>query len=234
VCRLLLLSRYLRSVVLRHAYRGVYTVGAYNSFGDWQGTDPDGLGLRPQTEGRAPRLSYAYDLGSVALQESFFPLIGVDLTWLNGLGLSTQWRRSRGLVLGLSAQSIVETFSDELALDLGYKVADLSELLRPGRSRRRSPRGAVGRGLILKSYYSYQRSLSLIRRIEELYTQSLAATDEHRLRFSAEYELSSLVSLRAYYEWTRSRSQVSSYAFPITLRSYGLSLRLSLPSSLGR
>jgi len=47
-------------------------------------------------------------------------------------------------------------------------------------------------------------------------------------------ELSSLVSLRAYYEWTRSRSQVSSYAFPITLRSYGLSLRLSLPSSLGR
>ncbi|WP_249107443.1 cell surface protein SprA [Porphyromonas sp. oral taxon 275] len=232
--RLPLLSRYLRSVVLRHAYRGVYTVGAYNSFGDWQGTDPDGLGLRPQTEGRAPRLSYAYDLGSVALQESFFPLIGLDLTWLNGLGLSTQWRRSRGLVLGLSAQSIVETFSDELALDLGYKVADLTELLRPGRSRRRSPRGAVGRGLILKSYYSYQRSLSLIRRIEELYTQSLAATDEHRLRFSAEYELSSLVSLRAYYEWTRSRSQVSSYAFPITLRSYGLSLRLSLPSSLGR
>ena len=54
------------------------------------------------------RLSYAYDIPSVALQENFFPLIGLDLTWLNGLGTSAQWRQSRGAVLHLGARSLIE------------------------------------------------------------------------------------------------------------------------------
>lgn len=55
-----------------------------------EGSDPDAIGLLSETtagrrrsnEQRTPYFT-AYDIPSVALQENFFPLIGLDLTWLN-------------------------------------------------------------------------------------------------------------------------------------------------------
>ena len=48
------------------------------------------------------------------------------------------------------------------------------------------------------------------------------------LRLSAEYELSRLLALKAYYEWSRNVPLVSTYSFPISTTAYGLSLRFTL------
>jgi|GEM_PF-1774879 len=48
------------------------------------------------------------------------------------------------------------------------------------------------------------------------------------LRLSAEYELSRLIALKAYYEWSRNVPLVSTYSFPISTTAYGLSLRFTL------
>ena len=86
------------------------------------------------------RISYAYDIPSVALQESFFPLIGLEMTWLNGVGMSTQWRQSRGAVLHLGSRSLIEALSRELSLYLTYKIDDFSSLISPTTARRRKRR----------------------------------------------------------------------------------------------
>lgn len=221
---------YFRSITLRHSYRGIYSLGSYTSFADWTGIDASTIGTRPIQElGRTTqRLSYAYDFSSVSIQESFFPLLGLDLNWVSGLDLSTQWRRNRAFTLGLSSYRLIESFSDEVALELGYKLRDIEALLLP--SRRRKRRGQLqSQGLQLRGSYSYRNSLSLIRSIDQDYSQATLGTEEHTLRISAEYELSRYISLKGYYEWIRSRSLSTSYAFPISTRSYGIALRLSLP-----
>ena len=236
--RLPALKKYFRSVTLRHIYRATYTVGDFSSFTGWQGSDPEGLGLveTPASDGSSPassRLSYAYDIPSVALQESFFPLAGLDLIWHNGLGMSAQWRRSRGLVLNLPASSLIESSSNEFTLGLNYKIADLAQLLRPQpRRRRRSTKPSEAttsaRGLTLRGEYSYRRTLTLIRRIQEDYAQATAGLVDQRLRLSAEYDLSRLLGLSAYYEYSRNVPLVSTYSFPIATTSFGVSLRISL------
>ena len=236
--RIPLLREHFRSISLRHTYRATYTVGGFSSLAGWQGEDTDQLGLRhlPASDGSgggATQLSYAFDIGSVAIQESFFPLIGLEMTWINGLGMSAQWRRSRGVVLNLSAFSIIETSSNELSLGLGYKIADLRQLLHPTptkgrRARRAKAEPSSPKGLTLRGEYSYRRSQSLIRRIQEVVTQATSGLADTRLRLSAEYELSRLLALKAYYEWSRNVPLVSTYSFPISTTAYGLSLRFTL------
>lgn len=233
--RLSLFKRYFRSVGLRHSYRGTYSLGGFSSFARWQGADPDGIGLRSVGDGAEAesRLSYAYDFNAVSLQESFFPLLGLDLTWKSGLTLTSEWRRSRGLVLNLASFSLLESRSNELNVGLNYKVADIRQLFRPrprprrGRGRQ-TPQQTSAKGLTLHSDYSYRQTASLLRRLEEGTAQATSGLSDHRIRLSAEYELSRMVALRAFYEWTRSNPLVSTYSFPMTTTNFGLSLRLSL------
>ena len=180
------------------------------------------------------RISYAYDIPSVALQESFFPLIGLEMTWLNGVGMSTQWRQSRGAVLHLGSRSLIEALSRELSLYLTYKIDDFSSLISPTTARRRkrrttlSPSTSPTHALTLKGEYAHRRTLTLLRQIEEGYTQATSGIVDQRLRLSAAYELSRQLSLEGYYEYSRNVPLVSSYSFPISTSSYGLSLRVTL------
>ena len=234
------LKRHFRSVTLRHTYRATYTVGGFSSLAGWQGSDPDAIGLLSETTAggggamSGTRLSYAYDIPSVALQENFFPLIGLDLTWLNGLGTSAQWRQSRGAVLHLGARSLIEALSRELSLGLTYKIDDLTSLISPTTARRKKrrtskePATTSAHGLTLRGEYAHRRTLTLLRRLEEGYTQATAGIIDRRLRLSAEYELSRQLGLEAYYEYSRNVPLVSAYSFPISTSSYGLSLRITL------
>nr|WP_315124025.1 hypothetical protein [uncultured Porphyromonas sp.] len=58
--------------------------------------------------------------------------------------------------------------------------------------------------------------------------RALCVHSSTRSEPSAEYELSRLIALKAYYEWTRNVPLVSTYSFPISTTAYGLSLRLTL------
>ena len=234
------LKRHFRNVTLRHTYRATYTVGGFSSLAGWQGANPDAVGVLSESGASnsgtpsSQRISYAYDIPSVALQESFFPLIGLEMTWLNGVGMSTQWRQSRGAVLHLGSRSLIEALSRELSLYLTYKIDDFSSLISPTTARRRkrrttlSPSTSPTHALTLKGEYAHRRTLTLLRQIEEGYTQATSGIVDQRLRLSAAYELSRQLSLEGYYEYSRNVPLVSSYSFPISTSSYGLSLRVTL------
>lgn len=234
------IKKYFRSVNLRHAYRGVYTVGSFNSFAGWQGKDPDGLGFLTPSQAGTPMgasssPSYAYDLTSVAFQESFYPLLGIDMTWLSGIGMTAQWRESRGLVLNFPSRSLIESRSREANVGLSYKVADLAQLFRPkprrrGRSTslRTVSKGSSTKGLTIRADYSLSSTATLIRSITTGVTEATAGQLEHRLRLTLDYDLSRLLGLKVYYDYSRQRPLVSTYAYPMASTSYGVSLRISL------
>lgn len=231
------LSDLFRSVALRHAYRGTYRIDSYSALPGWVSLEGETtLGFVPDetTTGAAPRLSLPFDIATVTVQENFFPLVGVDITLRNGLTLTTQWRRSRSVSLGLSAFRIIETASNEVNFGASYKIADLRTLFAPARSGRirrgkgKESTSTTSKGLNLRADYSYRRSLSLIRQIQTGYTQATSGNIDSRFSLSAEYDLSRMLSLRAYYELTRNRPLVSTSSFPVVNTAYGLSLRFNL------
>lgn len=232
------LKSFLSNVTLRHAYRATYRVDSYSSFPGWVGDRSTALGYLPDQvdpQGK-PRLSLPYDIASISIQENFFPLIGADITLEGGLTFTTQWRRSRSVSLNLSAFRLIETSANELNLGASYRIADLRSLLAPSKAKskhRRTARGKANtstsaKGLNLRADYSYRHSLSLIRKIQDDYTQANAGNLDSRLSLSAEYDLSRMLALKAYFEWTSNRPLVSASAFPVRNTSFGVSLRFNL------
>ena len=82
--RIPFLNQYLRSIMLNHAYRCTYSVGSFASYLNWV-ENLDGLGflLDPLSGTLVP--SSPFDIGSVNITESFSPLLGVDMTFRNGI-----------------------------------------------------------------------------------------------------------------------------------------------------
>ncbi len=227
------LKRAVSNITLKHAYRGIYRINSYDSFASWQAVEGTALGIVRDDSGNAPRWAYPEDIASVSLSETFFPLIGADVVFLNGLTLTNEWRRSRTLSLSLGSARMIESVSDEWSMGFSYRLGDLSSLWRPrpsGSKQRTSnkDKGKTYGGLILKADYSSRYTHNLIFPLSQGAAQATSAYRYTRLNLSADYELSQAVTLRAYYELNSSIPYVSMGNFPTYERRYGLAIKLNL------
>lgn len=198
-----LLGLRLRSLTLSHSYRGIHRINNY---------------LLQSTTNTSP-----YDISSISLQESFFPLLGIELSLQKGFSLSTQWRKQRGITLYPSALRLIESQSTELSLALSYRLADIRALWRGGGKHRIS-----GKGLVLRGEISHKDNINLIRQLASGNSLATLGSREDKFNFSVEYELSRMLLLKGFYESSHIRPRVSRSTYPTHIKLYGLSLRLTL------
>lgn len=229
---------YLTNLSLSHNYTATYTVGNYGSLLGWtpigDGSLP--LGVVTRTEpgesgmiGNFP--SMPYDIPSVTIQEGFSPLVGMEVTFKSGVTLGSRWNKRRSMTLNVSSFQMIESSSDEITASVSYKVADVSKLL--GIKRKPAKKGkqsffTTGGGLTIRLDYSYNRSSMLIRKIQEHFTQATNGNIAQTLKFSCEYDLSRMLTLRAFYDWNKNFPLVSNASFPTRNSHAGISLRVNL------
>lgn len=238
-----LLKKYFRNVRINHAYRGIYNVDSYSSYLGWVGlTDGSNLGFiqdpsDPST--LTPVASMPFDIPFVRLEDSFAPLLGVEVTFMSGLGINTDYRKTRRLNLNLSAYQLVESNEDQITVGMSYKAENFAKLIGLQRTRpTRKAKGGqknnetmaprTGGALTLRVDYAYSRTLTLIRKIQDAYTQATNGNISHKINVSADYDISRMLTLRAYYDWDMNHPLVSSASFPITNSNFGVSFRFNL------
>ena len=136
--------------------------------------------------------------------------------------VSLRIQKNRNLNLNVPSFQIVETHSSEFTLSLGYKYAEFNKVLKMRK------KGDFSNDLTLRFDYSRRKTQSLIRKIENVYTQMTAGTMTQSLQFSADYAFSRAVTLRAYYDLQLNTPLVSSSSYPTSNADYGISLRFSL------
>lgn len=233
--RIKVLRKLFRSISLKHNYRGIFRINSYSTLASWQplpGT-PWGVIGNDLPSGQA-RLSLAEQISSISLSEHFFPLIGADVSLHNGISISQQWRRSRNISLNFTSGRLIETFSNEWNIGLSYHIADISTLWKPKyhankqKQNSHTNTSSQSRGLNLKLNYALAHSQSLIRQIANGQTQLSSGSKTNRFNISADYELSRLLSLRAYYEVDYYHPLVSTRAYPRVDMRYGISVNINL------
>ena len=69
---------------------------------------------------------------------------------------------------------------------------------------------------------------SLIRKIEDGFTQATSGNVSKMIQFSADYGLSRSLTIRAYYDLQINEPLISSSSFPTSNSNYGVTLRFSL------
>ncbi len=212
-----------KSFTLNHAYQCTYTVGSYSSYLNWISADGQNLGFTLDALTGKPMPSSPYNISSVAINESFAPLIGVSSIMQNNIKFSAEYRDKRTLTLNSSAGQVVEATSRGLTFGAGYKIVNFNTVLKIKGSQK-----GVSNDLDLDANVSIQNNQALIRRIESNYTQATSGTKTVNINFTAKYILSRRVTLSAYFDHQVNTPIVTNSAFPTTNTSYGISMNLSL------
>ena len=244
-------SEHLKSLTLSHAYKSVYSVGGYASYSAWQ-EYMNGLGfIKDQmTGGLMP--SSMYNVSTVSINEAFSPLFGVDATFLNNLSAKLEYRTTRVLSLSMTSVQINEALSRDWVLGMGYKIQDFrlftdgfSRKVKKTQKRSKSPsnsssassasqasssssKSGVNHDLNLRLDISFRKQAAITRDIASGMSSASSGNSAFKLSFMADYTLSRLMTITAYYDQQTNTPLLANSSYPTTTRDFGLSLKFSL------
>lgn len=212
-----------KSFVISHAYSCNYSVGNYASYANWAG-ESDGIGYIQNISSGFPVPSSPYEVSSVNLTEGFNPLVGVNASFKNNTMIKMELKNTRMLNLNVSSYQVVETSRNEYVVGLGYKLTEFNKTLK----MKASGGSNFSNDLTVTGDVSYQKLQTLIRKIEDGFTQATNGEAQVMLKFAAKYNLSRLLMLEAFYDKQISKPIVVSTSYPTSKSSFGVSLNISL------
>jgi cell surface protein SprA len=219
-----LINKRFKSFKIEHRYSSIYAVGAFNSFLGWVASDIDGIGFIQNITSNRPYPSSPFDITAVSITEAFNPLIGVNSTLLNNLSFSLKYNSTRNVNLNMSAYQVVETNKGDIVFSTGYLFDNFNRIL--GIKKTGGPN--FNNEFRLKAEISFNETKTLIRKIQDNFTQATAGDKRTSISLSGDYSLSKLITLQAFYDRLVSQPLVSSTAYPTAKSSFGVSVKVSL------
>ncbi len=232
-----------KSFNINHAYKSIYAVGSYSSYSSYQ-EYMNGLGFVSDATTGNPVPSSMYNVSTVSINESFSPLIGIDMTFRNDLTCKLEYRKTRVLSLSMTSIQINEAVSNDWVVGASYKINNFK--LFGGNRRRRvrssrrdddnnasstsASRRSTGfnTSLNLRLDLSYRKQAAICRDIASMTSSASSGNTAFKLSFSADYALSRLLTMSFYYDRQTNTPLLSANSYPTTTQDFGLSLKFSL------
>ena len=239
---------HLKSININHAYKSVYAVGSYASYSTWQ-EYMNGLGFIVNTTTNALQPSSMYNVSTVSINESFSPLLGIDATLQNNLTAKIEYRTTRVMNLSMTSVQLNEALSRDWVVGLGYKIQDFNIFgnkmnrkigkAQSGKKNQkdqkeqttqtaRTSKSGVNHDLNLRLDISLRSQASITRDIATGTSNASSGNSAFKLSFMADYTLSRLLTLTAYFDSQTNTPLLSSSSYPTTTHDFGLSLKFSL------
>jgi cell surface protein SprA len=217
------INRRFKSFAIEHNYKCLYSIGSYTSYPSWTEVS-DGIGyIRSMTTDRLMPSS-PYNVMAASIVEAFDPLFRINSMLLNNMNLKVEYRTSRNINLNIASYQIVEISSKDFGAGLGYRIDNFDKIIHfPKKS---NPN--FNNYLIISANASYQMSQSLNRKIQDGFTQPSTGHSQLTVQLTADYTLSKMIGLQAFYDRQVSRPLVSSTAFPMSKSSFGVSVKVNL------
>lgn len=239
-----------KSVNINHSYKSIYAVGAYQSYSTFMELMGPGLGFISDATTGMPVPSSMYNVSTVSINESFSPLLGIDVTLQNNLTCKLEYKTIRTLNLSMTSVQINESSSHDWVLGMGYTISNFNPFgpkarkLKSGRksgngqndvqqkqnSSSRNNRSSSGYNsdLKLRLDLSYRKQAAISRDIASMTSAASSGNTAFKLSFSADYSFSRLLTMSFYYDRQTNTPLLTSSSYPTTTRDFGLSLKFSL------
>lgn len=240
-----------KSFNINHAYKSVYSVGAYNSFTSYMSVMEDMGFITDVTTGN-PIPSSMYNVSTVSINESFSPLFGVDMTFNSGLTAKAEFKKTRTMNLSMTSVALTESNSDDIVFGFGYKIKDLN-LFGAKRIQSDNPKkkgkGSKGKAdeenknsklsstskarqvshdLNVRADFSYRMQNALNRNIQTAVTTATSGATAYKLAITADYTFSRLLTLSGFIDWQKNVPLVSTSSYPTTTADFGISMKFVL------
>jgi cell surface protein SprA len=217
------INRHFKSFLIEHRYTCTYAIGSYTSYPSWTEVS-DGVGyLRSMTTDQLTPSS-PYNVMAVSIVEAFDPLFRINSVLLNNMNIKLEYRTSRNLSLNIASYQIIEITEQNFGAGFGYRIDNFNKIINF--PRRNNP--GFNNYLTLSTDISYRLNQSLNRKIQDRLTQPTTGQSQLSIQCTADYTLSRMIGLQAFFDRQVSNPLVSSTAFPFSKSSFGLSLKITL------
>ena len=216
-------KKYFKSFNLTHAYKSVYSIGSFNTFNSYQ-EFMNGRGFIEDVTTGNPVPSTMFNISSVSINESFAPLAGVNMTFLNDISARFEYRKTRVLTLSTTAVQVVETTSDDITAGAGYKITGVKLFGSQGGSGRNK----VSNDLNMSADFSFRNQNALCRNLREESTQATSGNRALKFSFQADYTYSRMLTINFYYDFQSNFPLVSTSSYPTSTHDAGMTLKFTL------
>ena len=242
------LRDHFNSVNISHAYKSIYAVGAYQSYSTFASLMGDGgMGFITDATTGNPIPNSMFNVSTVSINESFSPLLGIDVTFLNNMTARLEYRQTRALSLSMTSVQLNEAISKDWVFGWGWRLDNFnlfgisSAKRHPRNTQRRvgnrsmdnsastsTSRNGTNHTLNLRMDLSYRKQAAITRDIATVSSTASSGNTAFKLSFSAEYTLSKLMSMSFYLDRQTNTPLLASSSYPTTTQDFGLSIKFSL------
>lgn len=161
-----------------------------------------------------------YEIKSVTINESFNPLLRLDITFVNNVTANIEYKSSRTLSLSLANYTMIETRSTEFVLGVGYRAKE--KRLKIG-----GLRIFFKNDLNMRFDFSVRDVVSIKRDVQNLQSVPTQGQRIIGIKPQIDYMINEKLNIRFYYD-RRMTKPATSNANPTALTQGGLSLRYTL------
>ena len=220
------LKKYFKSVNIEHGYKSVYAVGSYSTYATYMEYSK-GIGFVNNTTTGLPMPSGRYNVGAVSINESFSPLIGLDVTTNFNLTLGGKFIKSRTLNMSVTAIQLVETSSEEIAFNIGYKIVNFN-LFNGGKKASKNSKKKQGNDINIRADFSFKNSSSICRSIDKGTMQATSGNKSFNYSVTADYAYSKMLTFSLYFDRQKMIPLISTTSYPTATTDFGISMKFSL------
>ncbi|MFZ1789466.1 MAG: cell surface protein SprA [Saprospiraceae bacterium] len=232
-------KNFLTSFTLRHGYKSTINVSKFNTAPDFLDSDPFLTNI--SNNNYYSRL----EIPALTINESFNPLIGIQMKTKQNMNINFEYKKSRQLDLRLNANELSELKGQELVFGFGYVIQNFKGFTKEKKQRRKpkeedttkpnepqkpaaSPLTVTkNRTLTMNLDFSVREDKSDIYRLEN---NSAGQTNRGQravsLKPSIEYQMYKNLALRLFADYQKTAPFVTNQ-FPITRFQAGTTLRFT-------
>jgi cell surface protein SprA len=214
------LDKIFDNFTITHAYSSTFTMSGYISNLNFEGS---GYFQPSRTDTLTNNYYPQKNLPVIVISEQFAPLIGVDITWKNGITTKFDYKKSRNLSMSFVSYQLSESRTEEFTFGFGYRLKGLT-IPNPFNKKKKMK---LKNDINFRVDVSYRDNVTLNNRLDQDISEPTAGMKTIRVAPSIDYIISQRLNIRIFLDRTRSIPATSA-SFPITNTRAGITLRFTL------
>ncbi len=214
------LKQWFSNISLSHRYNSTYTVSNYT-------TDMAIANIDNYDYGMESVLNASNDfipkesIDQIQLTEQFNPFLKVDVVMVNSFQFNIAYQRARTLSFSFSNNQLTEMSRDGFTLGAGYRIKDVAFTITTGQKTHN-----IKSDIVIQANLSYNQNKSQIRKIAQNTSQISSGSEVWTGGLSAEYAISSSLTVRLFFETTINKPFISN-SYPNSTTKGGITVRFS-------
>lgn len=214
------LKKWFNNISLSHRYTSTYSIGNYYTDAAISGREDYDYGSESVVNSTGDFIA-PVSMEGVQISEQFNPLIRMSISMVNSIQINFSVQKNRTMSLSFSNNQLTETTRDGITFGGGYRFKDVALDIKVGDETHH-----LKSDVVLQLNLTYNANKTNIRKINQNTSQVSSGSEVWMAEISAEYSLSSSLSLRAFFQTNINHPFVFN-TYPNSTTKGGLTVRFS-------